>query len=100
MGSVDESWKHASHPLPSFCGLAICRFYGGAEARDACHTWGPHTRHLGCVRQPRGRGCSSVRGRAALPWALKLFPAMVGKSLQGQQGAWTHVEGCAAPLRP
>ena len=34
MGSVDESWTPASHPLPSSRGLTICRFTGGAEALD------------------------------------------------------------------
>ena len=59
-------------PLPSSWGLAICRFHGGAEARDGCHTWGPRARHLGCVRQ--------LRGRAAVQQGT-------GQSFQEHQGA-------------
>lgn len=90
VGSVDESWKCASHPPPWLLGLTICCFHGGAEAREGCCTWGPRTGHLGCVGQPCGWGWSCVRaGGSTLQW--------LGQSLWERPGAWAGVEAVLPP---
>lgn len=99
-------------PLPSSWGVTICCFQGGAEACDSCHTWGPRAGHLGCVRQPRGWGQSSVGGRhpltppchiwdkkgPGLVWRTVLLPGVMGAQ-QGEAQALGLDPGCHFPTR-
>lgn len=84
MGSVDKSWKHASHPPPQLLGTRHLSLPQGS--------WGllSHVeatcRASGMCRAALWLGWSSVRGRQGLPLALKLCPAVVRAEPPGVLG--------------
>lgn len=91
MGSVDESWKPASHPLPHSWVLTICRSH-----REA----GPVVTRGGHVLGVRDvAGLELCVGQAGpCPWPSRSTLQWLGLSLPELPGVWVHGEHPAAPL--
>lgn len=98
VGSVDESWKHASHPLPQLLGIRHLSLSQGS--------WGLLS-HVGATCRASGmcwaasrQGWSSLRGRRDLcPRPLNSTLQWLGPSLPEPPGIWVHVvAGSAASL--